>query len=109
MRAGSICRFHIPYGVCCIDAHGNTSMWMIQPDEVFVLLSCQEIIELNSLEFQILFQNKKMWFNIQHTCCNIEDVRRAGSYDIPFMTLQETEPGSNSLFDQKYNPNIPPY
>ena len=43
-----------------------------------------------------LFENKKMWFNIHRNDSNIGPVRRAGSYDIPFVVLDELEPGSNS-------------
>ena len=107
MKIGNICRFHMPYEVCYVDALGNSSLWEIQPDEVFVILSCREIVELSSLEFQILFQNKKMWFNIQNLSCNIEGVRRAGSYDIPFMTIQTVEPGSNNAYLSKNCTNPP--
>ena len=60
------------------------------------------------LEVEILFENKKMWFNIHNNGSNIEYVRRAESYDIPFMTIQEVEPGSNSSsLVETYSPTHP--
>ena len=69
------------------------------------MLNIQEIPENNVLEVEIMYKNLKLWFNIYRPDCSIADVRRAELYDIPFMTLLEDEPGSNSssLVD-----NIPP-
>tara|TARA_A100001011_G_C13656828_1_gene573944 strand:- start:57 stop:344 length:288 start_codon:yes stop_codon:yes gene_type:complete len=77
----------------------ETVCFELQPGDIFMLLDALEIDELSVIEVQILFENYKMWFNIHKSSDNIRNVRRAGSYDIPFMTLQEPESGSNSLFD----------
>jgi len=68
----------------------------IEPGDVFMITGCQEIEETGTVDVEILFSNKKMWFTFHQNQSNIDDVRRAESYDIPFMTLNEDEPGSNS-------------
>jgi hypothetical protein len=64
--------------------------------DIFLLLYFKEIKEINVIEFEILFENKQMYFNIPMNYSNIDNVRRAASYDIPFVILQESEPGSNN-------------
>ena len=83
-----------PIVVSTINGEGETICFSLDPGEVFILLDALEVDELGVIEVQILFENYKMWFNIHRSDCNIGHVRRAGPYDIPFMTLQEPEPGS---------------
>lgn len=80
----------------------------INPGDVFMLTGFQEVEETSSIDVEILFLNKKMWFTFHQNQSNIDYVRRAESYDIPFMTLNEDEPGSNStsLIDT-YSPTPP--
>ena len=94
LKPGSLCIVEFPIAVTGIDQCGETICFTLQPGELFTLLDAIEINILGVIEVQILFENKKLWFNIHRTDCNIEHVRRAESYDIPFMTLQEAEPGS---------------
>ena len=68
----------------------------ITPGEVFMIIDFTEIEATSSLDVEILFEGKKMWFTFHRHVCMIDDVRRAESYDIPFVALQEVEPGSNS-------------
>ena len=68
----------------------------ILPSDIFMIIGFCEIDEINSLDVEILFEGRKMWFTFHRRDCMIENVRRAESYDIPFMTLNEDEPGSNS-------------
>tara|TARA_A100001011_G_scaffold82121_1_gene85493 strand:- start:408 stop:809 length:402 start_codon:yes stop_codon:yes gene_type:complete len=68
----------------------------LAPGDVFMILDFTEIEETQSLDIEILFERRKMWFTLHYNECMIDNVRRAESYDIPFMALQEVEPGSNS-------------
>ena len=107
MKSGDLCVVSFPFCANYCTSEGSLS-YDLYPGECFVLLEWLEIEELGAVEIQILFENKKMWLNIHENGCNIDNVRRAGSYDIPFMTLQELEPGSNSLFDQHITSPHPP-
>ena len=108
MRPGDLCVAQYPFCVNYLDmCELVTSSYQVFPGEIFILLDVTEITELSYLEVQILFENKKMWFNIHDNDCNIEYVRRAESYDIPFLTLQEVEPGSNSSSLVKHIPPPP--
>jgi len=60
------------------------------------LLSQSEVIEAGIIECEVLFENKRMWFNIGRNSSMMVNVRGAESYDIPFMAITEAEPGSNS-------------
>lgn len=88
--------------------HPYHEVYDIQPGDVFMLTGYQEIEETGTVDIEILFSNKKMWFTFHRNQSNIDHVRRAESYDIPFMTLNEDEPGSNStsLIDT-YSPTPP--
>jgi len=66
------------------------------PGDVFMILSVNEYDETQTTDVEILHNNRKMWFTFHMNEIMIEDVRRAGSYDIPFVVLNELEPGSNS-------------
>ena len=81
-------------------------VYEILPGEIFMVTSVNEIHENSSVEIEILFLNKKMLFTFADRQCSIGNVRRAESYDIPFMTLNEAEPGSNStsLVENTYPP-----
>ena len=98
LTEGSLCVANFPFDVMNIE-EGETKAYVVYPGEIFMLLEALEIDELGVIEIQILFQNEKMWFNIHKNNCNIDHVRRAESYDIPFMTLQAAESGSSSHFD----------
>ena len=93
---GSLCLVLWPITANAIRNHKSVS-YDIYEGETFVLLSTSEIEENNTIEFQILYENMQLWFNIHMNIYIIDDVRRAKSYDIPFMTLQEAELGSNTL------------
>ena len=95
MKPGDLCIVEFPFVACGI-ADGETISFPLEPGDIFVLLDSLIIEELSVIEVQILFENNHMWFNIHRNDCIIDHVRRAESYDIPFMTLQEVEPGSNS-------------
>jgi len=95
-KEGSLCLTEWPFVAYTICA-GDTKTYDIFKGETFILLDAVEIEENNVIEFQILYENMKMWFNIHMNDYRIGNVRRAESYDIPFMTLQETELGSNTL------------
>ena len=95
MNIGDLCIVSFPFPASGY-SDGDTYIYHLVPGEIFVLLDSLEIDELGVIEVQILFENRKMWFNIHKNDCIIDNVRRAESYDIPFMTLQEVEPGSNS-------------
>ena len=82
-------------------------VYEILPGEIFMVTAVNEIHENSSVEIEILFLNKKMLFTFADQQCNIGNVRRAESYDIPFMTLKEAEPGSNSTSLVKHI--YPPY
>ena len=75
-------------------AHHET--YDIYPGDVFMILTVNEIIETQTVDIEILYNNQKMWFTFHINEFIIDDVRRAGSYDIPFTTLDELEPGSFS-------------
>ena len=108
MIAGDLCVTEYPFRINGVDTFGDTYTHVLNTGEMFVLLSFLELDELGVLEFQILFENKKMWFNIHNNQSSIGHVRRAESYDIPFMTLQEVEPGSNSSsLIESYPPHTP--
>ena len=94
LRSGSLCLVEWPF-VATYVTNGWTKDHIIQPGEVFLLLDTLEINEIGVLEIQILFENKQMWFNIHENKFIIDTVRRAASYDIPFMALKENELGSN--------------
>ena len=82
-----------------ISTEGNypvTEAIEILPSDIFMIIDFCEIDELNSLDIEILFEGRKMWFTFHRRDCMIDNVRRAESYDIPFVALQEVEPGSNS-------------
>jgi hypothetical protein len=85
------------FGVCSLSSDGETLLYDLNQGDVFLLIDYLEIEEINVIECQILFENKKMWFNIQRNFDNIDDVKRAESYDIPFTALRNNEPGSNSF------------
>jgi hypothetical protein len=68
----------------------------ILPGEVFMIIDVTEIPEIDALDVEILFERKKMWFTFHKHESMIDNVRRAESYDIPFVALQEVETGSNS-------------
>ena len=95
LEPGLLCVADFPFVATAYSSDtGSTAAYHMIPGDVFVLLEAVEIDELSVIEVQILFENRKMWFNIHNKEYNIGSVRRAGSYDIPFMTLQEFEPGS---------------
>ena len=96
LKSGNIYSVVWPFGVQWMDADLETCVIELVPEDIFMLLDFLEIDELSVIECQILFANKQMWFNIHKNEFNIDSVRRAASYDIPFMTLQETELGSNN-------------
>ncbi len=107
MTPGDLCVVKYPFTATYID-DGITYARKLLEGEIFMLVSTLEIEQLSVIEVEILFENKKMWFNIQPVSCIIENVRRAESYDIPFMTLQEDEPGSNfSSLVKTYSPTPP--
>ena len=96
LTPGSLCIVDFP--ISAVGMFGDqTRTSNLLPGEIFILLDSLEIDELSVIEVQILFENKQMWFNIHKNEFNIDNVRRAASYDIPFMALQETESGSNTL------------
>ena len=68
----------------------------ICPGDMFMILSINETEETQATDVEILYDNQKMWFTFHSKEFMIEDVRRAASYDIPFVVLNEIEPGSNS-------------
>ena len=107
LQPGDLCIVDFPFQADFI-SDGLTASYHFIPGQVFLLLNTLEIDELSVIETQILFQNKHMWFNIHRSDCNIEYVRRAESYDIPFMIVQEVEPGSNSSsLIESYPPTHP--
>jgi|TARA_R110002153_G_scaffold39371_1_gene113415 hypothetical protein len=93
---GSLCLALFSITASTICNHESIS-YEIYEGETFVLLNMSEIEENNTIEFQILYENMQLWFNIHMNNHIIDNVRRAKSYDIPFMTLQEAELGSNTL------------
>jgi len=76
--------------------HDETEVYILLDGDSFIMLDLFDIKENNTLEFHILYENMKMWFNIRMHNYIIANVRSVESYDIPFMTLQEAEPGSNN-------------
>ena len=91
------CIARSPFELSYVDPHTHATVtFVIEEGEPFILLKQSEIQETNTIEYEVLFENKKMWFNIRQSDCIIDNVRRAKSYDIPFMAFQEAEPGSNS-------------
>ena len=96
-RVGDLCVVQWPFCVDRINHEGATESYEVQEGETFILLSSSEVNANNTIEFIILYKNMKMWFNIHSNDCMMLNVRRAESYDIPFMTLQEAELGSNTL------------
>ncbi len=95
MKIGSLGTPLYPFEVQGIDTETlSTFCVTLTPGDYFVVLDLKAINQINVLEIQILFKNWKMWFNIHENSYKIGNVRRAGSYDIPFMTLEEPEPGS---------------
>ena len=68
----------------------------IRPGDMFMVLSVREVFETQAADVEILFDKQKMWFTFHQHDSRIGNVRRAGSYDIPFVVLNELEPGSNS-------------
>ena len=97
MKPGDLCFVEFPIVANGLDvADVSTFAYHLYPGEVFLLLSIQEVPENGVLEVEIMYKNLKLWFNIHQGCDNISNVRRAESYDIPFVTFKEAEPGSNS-------------
>ncbi len=94
-QPGDLCIVDFPFQADFI-SDGLTASYHFIPGQVFLLLNTLEIDELSVIETQILFQNKHMWFNIHKEDSMIPNVRRAESYDIPFIVVQEVEPGSNA-------------
>jgi len=94
---GDLCVAQWPFCADRISPEGITELYEIQAGETFILISSSEIAEISMMEVNILYKNMKMWFNIQSNYYKMFNVRRAVSYDIPFMTLQEAELGSNTL------------
>ena len=96
VKIGSLGTPLYPFEVNGLDTTDrSTFTHVLRPGDVFIILDLKTIHEISVLEVQILFENCKMWFNIHENSYKIGNVRRAGSYDIPFMTLQEPESGSN--------------
>ena len=85
------------FGACGVDCSGDTYVIELDKHDVFLLIDYLEITALNVIECQILFEKRKMWFNIQPNYNIIDNVKRAKSYDIPFTALRNNEPGSNSF------------
>ena len=96
MRSGDLCEVLFPFSASYVDEHSCTCTFELKPPDRFILLSTREIAETGTVEYEILFDNMKLWFNIHRIDYIIDHVRRAESYDIPFMISQEVEPGSNS-------------
>lgn len=95
MKIGSLGTPLYPFEVQGLDAKSlSTFCVTLTPGDFFVILDLKTIHEISVLEVQILYKNSKMWFNIHENSYKIGNVRRARSYDIPFMTLEEPEPGS---------------
>jgi hypothetical protein len=97
LYSGDLYRVIWGFGVCSLSSDGETLLFYLKQDDIFLLIDYLEIEEINVIECQILFENKKMWFNIQRNFDNIDNVKRAESYDIPFTALRNNEPGSNSF------------
>jgi hypothetical protein len=96
ISVGSLCITRYPFTATYVNSDKVTESHCFKPGQMFVMLRALEINELGVMEIEILFENIRMSFNIHNNCNNIENVRRAESYDTPFMTIQEVEPGSNS-------------
>ena len=89
--------FHIEANYLCLDSPTPFhEKYVILPGEVFMIIAITEIEEIGALDVEILFERKKMWFTFHQHESMIDNVRRAESYDIPFVALQEVETGSNS-------------
>lgn len=97
LRVGEIYQVEWLFGACGLSGEGETYVVNLERNDMFLLIDYLEIEELSVIECQILFENKKLWFNIQSNYDNIDDVKRAESYDIPFTALRNNEPGSNSF------------
>ena len=83
---GSLCQALWSITASTICNHKSMSC-EIYEGEIFVLLNMSEIEENNTIEFQVLYENMQLWFNIHMNNYIITDVRWAKSYDIPFMAL----------------------
>ena len=89
--------YHIDASHICTESPNPFhESYEISPGDAFMILDLTIIEETGSVDVEILFERKKMFFTFHSRSCNIGIVRRAESYDIPFMALQEVEPGSNS-------------
>jgi len=97
LHSGELYQVLWGFGVCSLSSEGETLLNYLGKDDVFLLIDYLEIEDISVIECQILFENKKMWFNIQRNFDNIDNVKRAESYDIPFTALRNNEPGSNSF------------
>ena len=99
LQVGQLYTTQYMIGASCIEFNGDYShhaVYNIYPGDIFMLTYFCEVKENSTLDIEILFSNKKMFFTFSKNSYNIDDVRRAESYDIPFVTLKEAEPGSNS-------------
>ena len=91
---GSLCGMMYPTEAFYIDREPTGAM-LIMPGSYFVLLDVNLVHEMNVIECTILLNNCKMWFNIHMGGNIIPDVRGVESYDIPFTTVADSEPGLN--------------
>tara|TARA_R110001599_G_scaffold90038_1_gene237781 strand:- start:46 stop:363 length:318 start_codon:yes stop_codon:yes gene_type:complete len=97
LHPGALCSVEYPFIAGFLNGDSETCEIELMPADIFLLIDNLEIEALGVIECQILFENKKMWFNIHKNDNIIEGVRRAASYDIPFIVVQEDESGSNTL------------
>jgi len=95
-NVGDLCIVVWRFCVNRINDMGETEVYTLCRDDAFIMIDWTEIKENNVLEFQILFENMKMWFNIHISEHTIDNVRSVETYDIPFIMLQEAELGSNN-------------
>ena len=71
-----------------------TKSCLLEKGEIILILDISRIPVLDSIEVTFLLKGTKMWFNIKRNNSNMLDVRRAESYEIPFMAINENESGS---------------
>ena len=90
-NSGDLCVTIWRFGANRVNDMGETEVYAIRRNEHFIMIDCTEIEENNVLEFNILFENMKMWFNIYMSEHVIDGSRSESSYDIPFMTIQEPD------------------
>lgn len=95
-NSGDLCVAIWRFCVNRVNDMGETEVYTLSRNEPFIMIDWVEVEENELLEFNILFENMKMWFNIHMREHTIDNVRSVESYDIPFMTLQEAELGSNN-------------